>query len=1152
MSNSLATKQVATILVAVALVFGFTFAFATPAKADVLSDLQAQVQALLAQIATLQGGSTSGGSMSSGCYTFTQNLKAGQSGGEVKWVQQFLNGHGFQVSASGAGSPGNETSTFGPATKAAVIKFQNANAATILTPVGLSAGTGYWGPSSRAAANSMCAGTSTGTGTSVPVSGAVSVMGGSQPANSLAPQGASRVPFTNFTLTNGTNQSVTVTGVVVQRTGLASNSVFSSVVLVNTDSSTQIGTSKTINSNDQATVGDSITLSPGQSIHLQVAGNMASSLSAYSGQVVSLSVVGVNTSVPVSGSLPISGAQQTVNSTLSVGSVSTSTSAFDPGAAQTKNIGDTAVRFAGVRFTAGSTEDLKLYSVRWRQVGTGSSADISNVVTIINGTSYPAAVDSTGKYFTTTFPGGVLISKGNSIDVYVQGDITGSGAASRTVDMDIDKVTDVYFIGQTYGYGIAPSGTYTPWYNSYITTINAGTATTISKANEVPSQNIAVNVANQPLGGFVTDFKGEAVSVTQVVVKAATSTAALGGLLTNVSVVDENGVVVAGPVDATWTSGNLPKQTITFSDTITFPTGRHIYTIKGKIPSGATDGAIVTLDTTPSGWTSPTGQTSGNSITISQANFSMNAMTVRAGALAISVSGSPASSTVVAGAQVVTLANIQFDASQSGEDVRFTSFVLDSDGDNGNFAASLANISTCQAYDGTTALNGGSNVVNPSTTATTTAGVDMTFTLDQSLTVAKGTVKTLAIKCNVSSGSDSSSTFQIGMGSTNIAAVAVTGVTSGGTITATGSGSNGQVMTVASSATVAATAAATSVAQPALSLVPAGTAGVTIGYAKFTTANEGATIQKIGLTLVNGNYPTNSTGASGSSNSGVGDVTTAYLYNGATLLGSVTFTGSSQTATSTLSTPLSIPNNGAVTVTIKADLAPIGVGETGGIGDLVKVDPLNAQGVGAQSGSQINISATAGVNGVKMHKSVPTVALGTGACAGNLCNGSNSVVKVFTVKADAAGSVSLYQFKLTVATSSASVTTLNVSVLDGSGNVSTSTFGNQQCIAGSLCASNPTLTISGGPVIIPAGQTYTFKITATVSPDATATNWSVVTTLVGTSSDASGVTVWNAKTAAQQAGGNFVWSDNATSTSGITTISWFSGFQVNGLPSVGI
>lgn len=144
---NLATKNIATALVGSVLVLALSFSFVTPAKADMLSDLQAQVQALLAQIATLGGGSTT--TSGAGCYAFTMTHQQGQSGGEIMWIQKFLNSHGAQIAASGAGSPGNETAYYGGLTKAALAKWQAAN--------GVSPAAGYWGPVTRAKVASVCA-----------------------------------------------------------------------------------------------------------------------------------------------------------------------------------------------------------------------------------------------------------------------------------------------------------------------------------------------------------------------------------------------------------------------------------------------------------------------------------------------------------------------------------------------------------------------------------------------------------------------------------------------------------------------------------------------------------------------------------------------------------------------------------------------------------------------------------------------------------------------------------------------------------------------------------------------------------------------------------------------------------------------------------
>ncbi|HLD34498.1 MAG TPA: peptidoglycan-binding domain-containing protein, partial [Patescibacteria group bacterium] len=114
------------IAVGVAMALVLSLSLVVPkAGAVTIEELLAQIQALQAQLTTLQGSSSSG--TATAC-TFTRSLFLGVRDAQVKCLQQYLNGAGYTVAASGAGSVGSETTFFGPATKAAVAKWQAANA----------------------------------------------------------------------------------------------------------------------------------------------------------------------------------------------------------------------------------------------------------------------------------------------------------------------------------------------------------------------------------------------------------------------------------------------------------------------------------------------------------------------------------------------------------------------------------------------------------------------------------------------------------------------------------------------------------------------------------------------------------------------------------------------------------------------------------------------------------------------------------------------------------------------------------------------------------------------------------------------------------------------------------------------------------------
>ena len=85
--------------------------------------------------------------------SFTRTLKLGMRGEDVRSLQIFLNADvETRVAETGVGSNGNETDYFGPATKRALIKFQEKYRAEILTPIGLVSGTGIFGAKTRAKA----------------------------------------------------------------------------------------------------------------------------------------------------------------------------------------------------------------------------------------------------------------------------------------------------------------------------------------------------------------------------------------------------------------------------------------------------------------------------------------------------------------------------------------------------------------------------------------------------------------------------------------------------------------------------------------------------------------------------------------------------------------------------------------------------------------------------------------------------------------------------------------------------------------------------------------------------------------------------------------------------------------------------------------
>ncbi len=138
-----------TTIILTALIFLFVLNTRGVNAQDDLRDRLENIERMIHVIAERMGVSlTQNFSRIPANFRFKDNLGQGAKSADVKYLQIILNSNiETRIAQSGSGSPGNETDYFGPSTYNAVIRFQNKYREAILQPAGLTAGTGFVGPS---------------------------------------------------------------------------------------------------------------------------------------------------------------------------------------------------------------------------------------------------------------------------------------------------------------------------------------------------------------------------------------------------------------------------------------------------------------------------------------------------------------------------------------------------------------------------------------------------------------------------------------------------------------------------------------------------------------------------------------------------------------------------------------------------------------------------------------------------------------------------------------------------------------------------------------------------------------------------------------------------------------------------------------------
>ena len=933
------------------------------------------------------------------------------------------------------------------------------------------------------------------------------------PASAVVPKNAARVPFTKITLT-ATGGDVTIDSLTIERTGLAQDSNFSSVCVIDADTNEKIGLDKTLNSSHQAVLNDDIVVESGTTKNLILAGNMASSLQAGETPSLSLASMTLKGDATLNADLPVTGNVMTMNNTITIASVTLGTGPSNPSSDNNPKVGQTDVNFTEIKITnTSSTEKVEIEQIKWTQYGSAGDDDIENLDLVDSATGEVLATLSKmdNKVALYKFDSPLVIDKGKHKNLMIRGDTV--GGSGRTVDMSIEKYTDILVKGQLYGFYVTPTAgtgaaSSEPYINGTAHTIGTGSLK-VSQAS-ISSSNIAEGATQQVLGAFDFTVKGEPITISKIgwmvhIDQAAGNSNATTSDITNLTVYDADGNVVCGPKDPTfkYSSGDESYGVATTTDSFTVPVGTNTYTVKADLSTDFDANDTIQISITPGANITAKGDVTGKTVTATPSTeVTSVTQTVKTGALSVSLDPSVTDSYVVKGTNDYVFAKLVLDATGSGEDINVTQIQVTVK----PTTASSNELSNFRIYDGDTELSV-TNDSDSDLSSTASAVATSTFSLSETLTIPKGSSKTLTVKANISRSCSSGDVFKVGIG--GYQNVTATGATTGSSITPTYSASDGATITIKDTGELTIYASS---ATPKAGLIAANTSGVSVGVFNVSARYEDVNIEKIYFTATSVN------------SGGLDQVATFYLYDGDTQIASVTptssdtTTGQSRTVLVDMSSsPLTVSAGTSKDITIKVDTSPAdrfnGLGPgTAGQGfqfSINAVGDVTAKGVSsgtALSSSSKTVSCT--MKQFTVYKSVPTVTLNNdlddGVSSGSLTAGTETGKELykFKVAADEKGDIGIYQVAFLISTSTATVT--NFYLEDEEGKVATFYGSSYELASGStgtgyqhihvfyftddgLAPNNASVDSATDviPYTIPAGSSKTFTLKANVECDST-------------------------------------------------------------------
>ena len=891
------TKKFASVGIAIATIV--VMSGASPAKAQ-----SVDINALLAQIAQLQGlvaqlQAAQGGSVSAS-YTFTRNLTVGSKGDDVKALQQFLNANGYQLSVAGAaGSSGMETTTFGPATKAALAKFQ--------ATMGISPAVGYFGPITRTKVASM--GGTPNSPIVVPATQYLKVEAAGPVANTI-PDGSlyNKVLILKF---SAGSQNEQVTGVTVTRGGYVGNTKITGVSVWDDIGNRYGNIISALTADGKATISFPSTpfsVPAGQSKYLTVSFNLdADTGSGLVGASVA-AVSDISASVAVTGTFPVVGQTFTI--------VDGANSLAD------LRIDDQSV--AGLVYSTISSADGNLevgninkevFKLRLTQNNSKEAVNVSRVVLYVEGTVQEAkditnwklyspegnvlatAEKPVDRFVTFVLSTPYVLDKGLSKDLSVKADVAdGSGNYFR---VSVQNDYDIVATGATTGASVQPvdsAGTTLTAADTQNTNggfkVKAG-ALTVSKMAGSPSGNVAPSSQNVVLAKFDLKAAGEKLEIRKMGLQIEYAAAGLD-LTGTVSVKDTSTGETYLSVSAD--TSNLQATSVTAPYTANqMSLSSYITVESGQTKSIEVTGTIDSSATSTSNYKVSLGgfyvkRYSTNDYTdVATGEYEANQLSVSDVTLSVTKDTSFGNAYRSAGSTNVKIAQFVLQASDA-DDIRINSVSFS--------VASSSYIQNMKLKDGTTEL--GSTIGTPSATGNS-------YTTN--FVITKSASKVLAVYADVLSNATTDDDFVVSVTDSGVSGY---GVASSKSLSDTPSSDTaGQTVSVkTASLTIAADAA-----KPLSKIVLAGQIGVELSKIKLESSNEDLTLKKFTLSI-----GTASTTQWAAATDVARNISKVYVYDGTKLLN----TGGTSVVSGDVvlsGLELTLAQNTPKVLTIKADIS---------------------------------------------------------------------------------------------------------------------------------------------------------------------------------------------------------------------------------------